>query len=79
MISRRRAAYRRRLLGRHSGPAQQVDDESDDENGSEYAAAEVHVNLRWFVQVLIEARSSSASLDAVAHSSGAIDTLSRRW
>lgn len=35
-------------LKHHLGPAQQVDDESDDENGSEYAAADVHVNLRRF-------------------------------
>ena len=33
-----------------SGSTQQKDDESNDENGSEYAAADVHVNLRLYFE-----------------------------
>lgn len=70
MSLRRRAARR---PGPHSGPAQQ----EDDENGPKYAAADVHVNLRWFAELFFEARSGSASRDAAAHSSGAIGTPRR--
>jgi hypothetical protein len=37
---------------RSSGPAQEVEDDSNDENRSEYAAADNHVDLQWLKESL---------------------------